>query len=1104
MKRPFPSKRPFGTRRGSALLVVLGMLSFMVISAVAFSAWMRYERLPSSFLLRSSSSRMLAKAAMSDAIDEIDRAIGNNPHPNVGDLVSRRKDMSDGTVRRNRNVWAGRVFIGTNFVNQLVPPGNTVSTLSLEGLAYIPPPLVNEARYYSRRSEAAKWHSLNYDSGRYAFCALDVSDYFDVNALAANVGRSSAPGGRISLGYVFENAAHTAAGAGAQAWDNTFMKKFRDESSAEAAAAGDVKPPVNANLVPLVSMADFNLALYRYGGATTLLSPFCQYVTSGNGCDFYSGCNLDITKQLTFVTDGYFPSAAAVVTQSGSSGGPKGANGSSSSGLKVIDIADETKQPFLRSTLKGSTGRAIRNVIFSDCEANETSLRLKDYLGRLGMVMLFDYLDDDDVPISLAIPEVERTPMICGIKQDFSGAVIKIGTTTDPQDYTTLKSQDNYPNQANNNGKTRTIQYTQYYKIDGQAFAQGIRGGKLTATVAYPFRRGPDLDGPQSFKLDGNISFFFTTSKMGLRPSSAESVHIHGDNTFPQFISGKNTGDQNKDNNGVFHVALDEQQVIFNKVQNEQDAVKEISTFNPSFAGCASPLAQAFNDSPILTLQWEQQQKASIDADTGKILGWNDVGDPSCVAAECKIPALTGSGEIDTRFTPANLLGYINGTDKGIELSVNAAISLRLRDNKGKTVDLVPATMADDQYCNGVNNAQAMGQEHRRMGGDHPLMIFRGGSFKFDPAQFATVSLALDLAPKGVMCADPRWNWAPEHWFKEDNVSATVWKDWLVNQRAQADYKYLDRDIFMATSDAGYLQSIYELAFLPRVSDLVAGADSVWTGNLLDTLNGADQMDWANSFADIQFNRRFQWVTYRPYPRNGISSDPGFEDMDIVSDGGGFKINPFSDSTNVVMAAFANTPCDWWAASVDPDAVTGVDESSRKNAKTFNSTYAFNEYNSNAKFAWKDLERVAANFITGVRRGLNPNDNADDIWMDAFDQLDWSGEIVTGASDPTSYRDYFCTLSGGNMDSLDGKTDDIYDVDRKFLYGYWRDCFAVKQQLFLVFVRAEPTMIGGGAVGQTPPPLGARAVALVWRDPTRSSNEETPHRTRMLFYRQFE
>ena len=73
-------------RRGSALLIVLGMLAFIVASAVGFAAYMRYSRLPSSYLRRTSASRLLAKAALAEAIDIIDNSIGNSAYPGIHDL----------------------------------------------------------------------------------------------------------------------------------------------------------------------------------------------------------------------------------------------------------------------------------------------------------------------------------------------------------------------------------------------------------------------------------------------------------------------------------------------------------------------------------------------------------------------------------------------------------------------------------------------------------------------------------------------------------------------------------------------------------------------------------------------------------------------------------------------------------------------------------------------------------------------------------------------------------------------------------------------------------------------------------------------------------
>ena len=73
-----------GGEKGSALLIVLGMFAFMLVSAVAFSMYIRASRAPSSYLLRNTSMRQVVKAAVARAIDELDTAIGNDPFPGVG------------------------------------------------------------------------------------------------------------------------------------------------------------------------------------------------------------------------------------------------------------------------------------------------------------------------------------------------------------------------------------------------------------------------------------------------------------------------------------------------------------------------------------------------------------------------------------------------------------------------------------------------------------------------------------------------------------------------------------------------------------------------------------------------------------------------------------------------------------------------------------------------------------------------------------------------------------------------------------------------------------------------------------------------------------
>ena len=122
-------------RKGSALLIVLGVLSFLVVSAVAFAAFMRRARLPSSYLRRTVASRELAKAALARAVDEIDHAIGSDVHPGIGDGAT--KTWQEGQISKSaKNIWRDRVFFNSDSIADIA---DTAPTLTFEGLAYLPP-----------------------------------------------------------------------------------------------------------------------------------------------------------------------------------------------------------------------------------------------------------------------------------------------------------------------------------------------------------------------------------------------------------------------------------------------------------------------------------------------------------------------------------------------------------------------------------------------------------------------------------------------------------------------------------------------------------------------------------------------------------------------------------------------------------------------------------------------------------------------------------------------------------------------------------------------------------------------------------------------------
>jgi len=1124
-------------RRGSALLIVLGMLSFMVISAVAFSAYMRYTRLPSSFLRQASASRLLAKAAVAEAIDEIDAAIGNMPHPGLwnvpGSLTADRNryiyprrpanlpaGLNEDDLKQNRNIWMDRVYIGncgdkneSSLIQHLVEPDvpvngevdddenvGTVSPLCLEALAYVPAPLMNAVRYYSRRSNAAKWHKMAFDAGRFAFCAVDVSDYFDVNALAASVGRSSSSAGRISLAYAFENQAHTAYGACDPAqWDTTFMKNFRSMATAEAEASGQ-KKQTSTTKVPLVSVADLNLSLYD--SAFQAFSPFCQYVAN-NEASLYSaydmnglGNEVDL-KLATFVTDGLFPSSAETEED-------------------VRDLCDN--QPF-QSTMTGPAGGAtlgqVKNTKGTTGSGNGDTVadRIRKRISGLGMAELYDYIDQDNVPVSLSIPQVERTPMICGIEPNIPNASVTIVPKTVPEALTEI-TQDGYKTGIQGGGegsKARSVTYVKNYFLDADKFSAAL-AGTVKALVAYPFHRGTDVDNPDAFKIEGHLAVYLATGELRFRTkSTSDLLHLSVDDK-----NGLGTKEAVvKDGTaviGVFHSQIGKNTGISLPKVNpdtEEEVVKLVEINGELDA--AQSVRNELAATPIVSITYRQQQTREVD-ENGVASAWTKNGDDAVEASVCNIRPVKENGKIDERFAksgPPLIAELMNA----IPVSVRAAVWLRVKNGDGDTVDLVPACLYDDKTFLNVDNASADPAACDDLGSAYPLMVFEGGSFIFSQEKLDTPEpLNLDFKTtansKGVMCLDPRWNWAPEHWFAAPAMDANTW---LTKVRAFQDTQPgCDRDIFMATSDAGYLQSIYEVAFLPRltyVDNRLENKGYGWADNgQIKSPSDVTITAWAADEQSVR-NANFMWRTYRPYDIQGQECDP-FDEFGVVNQGNGVKVNPYSDDTNVVMAAFANTPFDWWAASTNYQ--NGVQQSDRKNVKEFNKKFAFSQIagNTTAKFAWNDLKRVAQNFIVRVREGLKQDPTS--TWEDAWDWLDWSGTL----GHLSDHENYFCTPGTGggseyDNNQLDGETCALWDVDRKFLYGYWRECFAARQQLFLIFVRAEPMMMGGGAIGQTPPTLGAKAVALVWRDPTETkldcgNSQPRPHRTRVLFYRQFE
>ena len=1045
-------------RNGSALLIVLGVLSFLVVSAVAFSAYMRRARLPSSYLRRSVAARDLAKGALAHVIDEIDRAIADGVHPGLG-----------GT---SANTWRDRVFFrggGEQDISQTAP------TLTFEGLAYIPPPLVNEARYWSRKTPTAVWRSFGYDTGRYAYCAIDVSDYFDVNRLVADYPRSSAANRRITAAHLFEDVNHTSAPSGADAWDE-FMEQFReiDDESLEIRFDSSSK-------MPLVSLADFNLALGDKGSIGRMKSPFVEYVNAGTGGSFYQsggGAQDEAFAAMTFVTDGWFPKSKKAVAADGAGG---------NQAIETYDLSDGRYQPYQMSMLeknKMKFSQALLGTGINSAGGQASSIWLTRLSG-LGCAALADYLDADRTPISLAIPTTERVPMICGICPQLGNANFKI----------TCEGLDKEPTEKAKNGETqRTVEQAITWKIDAGEIRKAFMQGRVQALAVYPFLHKEDNE--PTFKIDGQFSLFFSAPDLKLRTSARDTLHL-AQNQIQQ--------SEFDPANGILRVKLDTanpnmKTLSSGAAETAADAVWDSGMSMSLREGepLATKLAQTGNEFLKITYTWKQTRAdkdqpwtPSIQTLMGTdVSGNSEVG----VQASCGFPALTAEGVVDEDFT-TRLEQNVKNPNWSKEIRLNVAVWLRvLNTQDNKVVDLVPACMNDDLTQNAIDDpdqrAKIIAQDEFA-GTPYPLMRFNAGvTLSFGVKKLSEFveqnagGIQLEVSPKSVLVGDPRFNYAPEHWFKFDSETLTA-EEWLKNCNAPGSDDN-NRDIFLATSDAGYLQSIYELSFLPRFTNLRTSGNSVAGGNL-QVLRMLNLVEFPEKGSER--NRAFMWSFYDPF---GTDRD-AFDELPFTSEGTGMKVNPYTDSTNVMMAAFANTPVDWRRASTN--VMEGATDYAGMTVKEFNQSYAWNEYSSSAgsAFAWEDLEKVAGKFMSAIcpveqrRSGGNGSYKS---WKLAWNDL-WDSAADSDGEDE---------LLGVQ---LSGNTDRLWDVDRRFLYGFWRDCFDAKQQLFLVFVRAEPLMLGGGTADQLPPQLGARAVAVVWRDPTTSdkANNGYPHRTRLLFYR---
>ena len=1088
-------------RSGSALLIVLGMLSFMVVSAVGFSIYMRSGRQPSSYLRRNLVARGLVKSALARAIDELDGVwykasdgfgrtgfVGVYDDPYPGCLPSGAPGY--GNPAQNGDQWLNRVFMPLGAVDD---EADTVPTLTFEALAYLPPAIIDDVRTLSRRTRTALWHSLPYDSGRYAYCAVNVSDLFDINRLRANKVRNSSANGRVTLASLC-------------------CTSYDDPMSVSATVASELDGildraktlgKANGNATPFTSLADFNFVV----GPNSEWAPFFDYVGKGGGVNMLKSASTKSANAM-FITDTWFPATNNVAGTD-------------------FDLEAPSAQPFLNLQSANTFLDVVRAGVLNKTVASGHTVAAGTIFEKnlgVGLVCLHDYLDRDNLPLSLALPTTEVVPMVVGISSP-GGIVPELGVIGSTQNAKVNgivgTHTDNDGNQTPVNGIVVDRKYTLYGIT---SFGNNVA---VKVVLVSPFKRLRTTNRAKQYSMRGLLRVWAAPDGMGCRPTDANGI------LYPDQAVWRNGV-----KNGVATFISDTKTISsFPDVNGANDAtVESVLTF--SSLNVNMPLyynvEESINtpDSETATGLSGGSFAASAGETKAQYKSFGNIKDNG--SAFCP---LTVQGMVDTawkaktdasKFEPTKKLSnngmteFDPAADIATPYRLYAALWVQVLDGN-EVVDMVPAGLKDDSEWLGANLPDANDVQNI-LGGDTPLMNFKG----LQPFTFATIDTQLPQAFssldgwKALYAVDPRFNFAPEDWFGSSASAVATKSEWIQllgldgNTSTILGQNGRDRDIFMFVSDQEYLQSIGELQFLPYLQDM-NGSGGVLSGRQYspDFHGKAWDVDGRTGPVNGTFANggRF-WRTYTAY-NNGNGYDPiyslpyGGKEYVFESGRGGFKLNPYSSDQRVVFAGLIGTPFDYYMASTN----TVVNSLVRNlDLNEMMSTYSFSKNVQCAMIGDDEMTGLADKLIDAFRDAarLGKPD-----WLSVWDDLLWQ------PVDPKNINNDNNILFGLTLEKP------LHGVDRKYLYSFWRECFANRQQLYLIFVRAEPSVASAGGINdRSSSQMGGRAVALVWRDPAiptyniasrkkrgemssedavlDSRGECPPHRTRVLFYHQFD
>ncbi len=997
------------SRSGSALLIVLGFLSFMIISGVSFAIYMRIERQASSNYKHAVNARHLLNASLARAIDEID-----------SELRITTAATSEQTKFPPSADWPGRVKVSAVENSDL--NNQDAHVLSLEALGFLPAILINDVRRYAVRSMAGpvdpaykgpKWRQLERGTddevvGRYAYVCVNVSDMLDMNLCSAMPVTNS----QVCIGHLFEN--------------------DQDRKDLDADRKADSR---------YFSLPEFYAARYARD-KTAQTSPFQAYVDpkgsdQGKTTVFAPSSANDRAKvkKQVYGTDSIFKPD------------PLKSGAVNISKHQPVDPLILNDPLLYRSPVNKLM---IENTFWGALSTMTDPVMMGAHLSLMA-AQLADYLDFNSVPKQLGIPSVEMIPMISKI-------VINNGL---------LKSQVYQgPDSAD------TPPQRQYgIQLINRPMFTAIKGGNqylAEVQVVYPFkyflerlRQIPSSSTEKKFYLMARMCFKIV--KDGVTSNSSELTDPSV-TTYP---------------------------VEFESTKTEIDL-----TTLPRTDGSAADNSYYVRQGLKLALKTPEDQNEVL------LVKLDDTGKPTALSAN------------------------FSAND---QVRVACTILVQVLDENDNAVDQVPCLIDPNPSSSGYGQAVL-----DRWKQNTPKLYYATDSIAVNrdmQTKFASGTAFLEYGqtattPNGytsLEIPDPRFNHAAMNWIASQVVWSPPTGAGAVNAstRALLGQDGRDSDIFMSVSDSGIMQSPGELGFLlrPYQGYILQAAygqslNKALLGNAFPAVDFFTQQSVvlmnAMSDRDAMF-RTFRLYDHGAYNGSNLSERRNRQKDDVYGrfyvmkeDGTlpGAHVNPLSDIPAVRDAAIWDTPLNFWFfAPSTPDFIN-------REGQTFNRrTFHFAEGTPSlpmpvnnpdpTKQRWERFHLAWTNeLVRAVTLGWewksNENTYRRDDKQDALRvNKSWRLNVADVYGNWDLFRWYSpnpLLIFGDNETpavpqvNLDNP---LHEVDRKMLYAHSLDAFSDRQQLFLLFLRAEATVpsFGGVSEGGMRSLAGGRAVALVWRDP---------------------